>query len=177
MRAVTVLPATRRRASISSPTVADKPGMFRVRRGPIASRSLPAWTRKPTAERGLANQCRTSRRPAARPPARERLAEDAGEEAGGRLVGLARPDADRRQANADAIEKALPGIVGKQQLADRLLRAVAGQRRREELVADGLGERRAEHRDRRGEHHPRLVADAFLADRLEEERVPSRLMR
>ena len=38
----------------------------------------------------------------------------------------------------------------------------------EELVADRVGERRAEHRDRRGEDHPRLVAVAGLADRLEQ---------
>ena len=69
----------------------------------------------------------------------ERLAHDVGEEAGRRLVGLAGPDADGRQADADAVEKAAARIVGQKQLADRLLRAVAGQRRREELVADQPG--------------------------------------
>ena len=133
---------------------------------------LAAWTRKPTAERGLANQCRTSRRDREdRLLPRERLAEDAGEEARGRGVRLARPDGDRRQADADAVDKALARIVGEQQLADRLLRAVARERRREILVADGFGERRAEHRDRRGEDELRHVGrlHPLLPDRLEQE--------
>ena len=60
----------------------------------------------------------------------QRLANDVGEEARRRPVRLARPHADRRQANPDAVEEAATGVVREQQLADRLLRAVARQRRR-----------------------------------------------
>src|SRR5262245_31489962 len=98
----------------------------------------------------------------------ERLADDAGEEARRRLVRLARAHADGRQTQADAVEDAAPAVVGEQQLADRLLRAVAGERRVQELVADRLGEGRAEHRDRRCEYHAWLVAAALLANRLEQ---------
>ena len=53
-------PPTRRSASICSPTVADRPGIESVRRGPISSVSTVAARRqKPTAERGEACQCRT----------------------------------------------------------------------------------------------------------------------
>ena len=61
IRAVTFLPATRSSAAICSPTETDIPGMLRLRRGPIALRSMvPAWTRNPTADFGEACQCRTS---------------------------------------------------------------------------------------------------------------------
>src|SRR5438132_11813883 len=43
--------------------------------------------------------------------ARQRLADDPGEETGSRLVGLARPNHDTRQANADAVAEAAPGVV------------------------------------------------------------------
>src|SRR5206468_2900774 len=67
---------------------------------------------------------------------RERLADDVGEEAGSRLVRLARPHADRRQADRDAVEQALASVVIDQEFADRLLCAVARQRRMEEFIAD-----------------------------------------
>ena len=98
----------------------------------------------------------------------EGLANDPREKARSGTVGLAGPHADRGQADADAVEEAAARIVGQQQLCHRLLRAVACQRRAEELVADRLGKRRAEHRDRRGEDDARLVAGADSADRLEE---------
>ena len=61
IRAVTALPATRSSAAICSPTVTERPGMLRLRRAPIAAVSMvPAWMRKPTADRGEACQCRTS---------------------------------------------------------------------------------------------------------------------
>ncbi len=98
----------------------------------------------------------------------ERLAQDVGEESGSRLVGKAGTDADGRQADADAVHEAAARIVGQQQLADRLLGAVAQERRMEEFVADRFRKRRAEHRDRRGEHDPRLVAAAGKPDRIEQ---------
>ena len=98
----------------------------------------------------------------------ERLAQDVGEESGRRLVGQAGADADGRQPDADAVHETAARIVGQQQFADRLLGAVAEQRRVEELVADGVGKRRAEHRDRRGEHHARLVAAADQPDGVEQ---------
>ena len=60
-----------------------------------------------------------------------------------------------------------PGVVGQQQLADRLLRAVAGQGRRVILVRDREGQRRADDCDGRGEDHARAVA-LLRADRVEE---------
>ena len=63
-------------------------------------------------------------------------------------------------ADADAVEKAAPGVVGKQQLDHRFLRAVGGQRRQREIVADRFRERRAEHRDRGSEHDPRPIGAA-----------------
>src|SRR5437879_4520837 len=68
------------------------------------------------------------------------------------------------QADRDAVEQALAGVVVDQEFADRLLRAVARQRRVEEFVVDLLREWRAEHRDRGREHQPRLVAAAGVAD-------------
>src|SRR5215468_20907 len=55
---------------------------------------------------------------------RQRFADDPGEEAGGGLVRLSRPHADRRQSDTHTVKNAAPVIVGEQQLADRLLRAV-----------------------------------------------------
>src|SRR5690606_7849718 len=72
-------------------------------------------------------------------------------------IGLARADDDGGEANADAIDKAATRIIVEQQFADGLLRAVGGERRRKELVADGVRERRAEHGDGRGEDQARLV--------------------
>src|SRR5262249_43305813 len=98
----------------------------------------------------------------------QRLAQDVGEEAGSRLVGQTGTDADGRQADADAVDEAAAGIVGEQQLVDRLLGAVAQQWRVEELVADRLRERRAEHRNRGGEDETRPIAVADLADGVEQ---------
>src|SRR5258706_1961137 len=97
----------------------------------------------------------------------ERLADDAGEESGGGEVRLARPDANRRRADTDAVAEALAAEVGEQQLADRLLRAVAGERRVEDLVAYCLREKRALAGDGRSEDDTRLVALTDLADRFE----------
>ena len=61
IRAATLSPATRFSAAICSPTVADRPGMVRLRRAPATELSMvAACSRKPTAERGEACQCRTS---------------------------------------------------------------------------------------------------------------------
>ena len=67
-----------------------------------------------------------------------------------------------------AVEEAAPRVVGKQELADRLLRAVARERGQEELVADRLRKGRTEHSDRGGEDDAGLVAVADLADRVEQ---------
>ncbi len=57
MRAVTPLPAIRSSAAICSPTVQERPGIVRLRRGPTRARSMDAaCSRKPTAARGLACQ-------------------------------------------------------------------------------------------------------------------------
>ncbi len=60
MRAATAGPATAVSAAICSATVADRPGMLKLRRGPIASlSSVAACMRKPIADRGEACQWRT----------------------------------------------------------------------------------------------------------------------
>ena len=60
IRATALSPPTLRRASISSATVADTPGSVSARRSPRRARSSPAaWSRKPIAAEGLANQWRT----------------------------------------------------------------------------------------------------------------------
>ena len=49
-------PPTRRNASICSPTVVEKPGIVKLRRGPSRLRpSVAAWRKKPTAARGEAH--------------------------------------------------------------------------------------------------------------------------
>ena len=99
----------------------------------------------------------------------QRLADDAGEEATSRSIGLARPDHDRGEADADALDEAAPGIVGQQQFADRLLRAIAGQRRDVELVGDRRRERRAENAARAGEDElGRIGSAALMPDRLQQ---------
>ena len=109
-----------------------------------------------------------SRRPGARPPCpasgSRRMLEKKPEAA---LLGSAGADADRGQADADAVEEAAARVVVEQELAHRLLGAVAGQRRGEEFVADRLGEGGAEDGDRGGEDHARAVV-GLGADRLEE---------
>ncbi len=75
----------------------------------------------------------------------QRFAENIGEETRCRLVWLAGTNADRRQANADAIQKTLAGIIREQQFADCFLRAIAGAGRQEKLVVDLFRERRAEY--------------------------------
>ena len=148
----------------------DTPGMVRLMRGPSCSRVRPAaWMRKPTAERGLACQCSTlsaTGSSASWPASGSRMMPEKKPEAA--LFGLPGRTHDRRQADADAVEKAAPRVVGEQQFADRLLRAVGGERRQMEIVGDGVGKRRAEHRDRRGEHEFRLVAVADCADRFQQ---------
>ncbi len=101
-------------------------------------------------------------------PAVEGLADDAGEEPGCRQIGLARPHADSRQANGDAIHEPAPGVVGQKQLRDRLLGSVARGGRRAVLVADHLRERRPEDRYRRAEDEPRPVAGGRRARRFKQ---------
>ena len=155
----TSAPAMRRSDSICSPTVTPTPGMVRLRRGPIAAPSMPAaCTRKLTAERGLAWVCTTlcgTGRIASWPASGSRMMPEKKLDAA--LFGLARPHADGRQPDADAVEEAAPRVVGEDQLADQFLRAVGGERRLLEIVIDHIGERRPEHGDRRGVDDARLV--------------------
>src|SRR5438552_278962 len=72
------------------------------------------------------------------------------------------------QPDADAVEKAAPAVIGEQEFADRLLRAVAGQRRGQKLVADGIRERRAEHGEGRGEDEAGRVTITDPAHGLEQ---------
>src|SRR6516165_4412400 len=99
---------------------------------------------------------------------RQRLADDAGEEAGSGGVRLARPHHHAGQPYAYAVAEAAPRVVGEQQLPDRFLRAVGGQRCEMEIVRNGIRKRRAEYRDRRCEDEFRPVAVADGADRLKE---------
>src|SRR6266436_3974984 len=98
----------------------------------------------------------------------KRFAQNVGEESGSRLVGKTGTDANGREPDADAVHKTAARIVGQQKFADRLLGAVAQQRRVKELVADRFRKRGAEHRDRRSEYDARLVAAAGKPDRIEQ---------
>src|SRR5262245_23003850 len=100
--------------------------------------------------------------------ARERLADDPGEETRSRLVGRARPHHDARQADADAVAEAAPGVVGDERFPVRLLRAVGGEWRERKIVGDGRGKWRAKHGDRGGIDEPRPVAVARCADGFEQ---------
>src|SRR2546428_167557 len=81
-----------------------------------------------------------------------------------RPVWRTRTDTDGRQPDADAVEKAAPRVVGQEQLANRFLSAVARERRGRVVVADHVGERSAEHCDRRGEDDSRAVPLVGRAD-------------
>src|SRR6185503_10974796 len=89
--------------------------------------------------------------------ARKGFANDVGEEAGSREIWFSGTHADRGHAERYAIKEAAAGIVVEQEFVDGFLGAVAGERRGEELIADGLRERCAKDRDGRGENHLRLV--------------------
>ena len=60
------------------------------------------------------------------------------------------------------------GVVGQQELGDRLLRPVARQRREALVVADHVGERRAEHADRGAKNDPGTVVVTHPADAVEQ---------
>ena len=94
--------------------------MVMLRRGPIAAPSMPGRMDQEIHRRARAGMRVHDDRGTGRMAscAGQRLADDAGEEARRRLVGLARPHADGRQPDADAVEEAAPRIVGKDQLAD-----------------------------------------------------------
>ena len=156
---VAASPAIRLRASICSPTVTETPGRVSVRR----------FAEQRRVEFGRAQE-KLHRRAGRSVPvahvvadgqdrllARQRLPDDPGKKSGSRLVRRAGPHADGREPEADPVEKAAPRIVGQQQLANRLLRSVARQRRRREVVADHVGKGGAEHGDRRGEDEARPV--------------------
>ena len=98
----------------------------------------------------------------------QRLADDAREKARGCLVRLARTHHDGRQADAHAVKEPFAGIIIQQQLADHLLRAIAGHRRGDEGVGDLVLEGRAKHRDGRGIDHARVIVGPLRPDRLEQ---------
>ena len=98
----------------------------------------------------------------------KRLPDDIGEEAGGREIWLSRTYADGGKAQSDAIKETTPTVVCKKQFADCFLRPVAGERRVEVVVRDGLREGRAKDGDRRREDDLGLVVATRLANRLEE---------
>ena len=106
------------------PTVQQTPGIVRLTRGPSSSPSSPAaWTRKPTAARGLACQLRTlssTGSTASSPLSGSRMIEEKKPDAA--LFGLPGPHHDVRQPDADAIEEAAAGVIGEHQLDHRLLR-------------------------------------------------------
>ena len=142
MRAATLSPATRRSASICSPTVQHTPGMVRLMRVPeLLARQARGMNEK--ADRRARARMRMQHAFGDRQDrllAGERLADDAGKETRRRLVRLAGPHADRRQPDADAVEEAASRIIGEQQFADRLLRAVGGERREMKFVGDRIAE-------------------------------------
>ena len=116
--------------------LADRGATARASTACAAARSAPCrWSpragRTPPPSGARRASAARSRAPAAPPPGRpaaragcSRRSPDAA------LFGRARPDADGGQPDADAVDEAAPGVVGQQQLADRLLGAVAGERQR-----------------------------------------------
>src|ERR1700734_3798506 len=125
MRLAVLAPAMALSASICSPTVTLTPGRLIDRRAPSKERSRsPARRGESTAAgRGVPVADLVADRQD-RLLACEGLADDAGKEPGGGLVGRSGAHADRRQAEADAVEEAAPRIVGEEKLADRLLGSV-----------------------------------------------------
>src|SRR5215510_15951498 len=87
----------------------------------------------------------------------QRLADNPREETGRRLVWLARPHANGRQPDTDAIKKSAPRIVGEQQFANCLLRSVGGQWREVKVIGNGRRKRRTENGDRRRKYDLRFV--------------------
>src|SRR5215475_7615277 len=96
------------------------------------------------------------------------LTNDRRKEARCGLVGLAWPNNNAWQANANAVEHAATRVVSDQQFADCLLCSVRCQRREMKFVGDRIRIRRAEHRDRRCEYQLRMIALSMPADRLEQ---------
>ena len=54
------------------------------------------------------------------------------------LFGLPRTDANGGQPDPDAVNETASGVVGQQELPDRLLGAVAGERRDLEILGNGI---------------------------------------
>ena len=98
----------------------------------------------------------------------ERLADDVGKEPGGGEIGLAGAHADGWHAERHPIKEAAAGVIIQQKFVDRLLGAIAGERRCKELVANGIGEGGAENRNGGREDKLWLVAATRLANDLEE---------
>ena len=134
---------SRRSAAICSATVQHdaRHGQIDARPDLRRASSPAAWIRKPTAARGLA--CRVPHLPstgstASSPASGSRMIEEKKPDAA--LLGLPGRTHDGRQPDADAVDEAAARVVGEQQLADRLLRAVGGQRREMEIVRDRVRE-------------------------------------
>src|SRR5262249_21889794 len=98
----------------------------------------------------------------------ERFADDPGKESRGRLVRLARPHHDAGQPDAYPLAKPAPRVIGEQRLADRLLRAIRGERREMKLVGYRRWKRCPEHGDRGGIDEPWPVTVADCSNRLEQ---------
>src|SRR5581483_1789405 len=90
--------------------------------------------------------------------ARERLPDDSGEEPRCGLVRLSRPDTNGRQPDTDSVEESAPRVVGEQELANRLLRSIRGQRREMKFVGDRGREGRAIDGNGRGEDDLRHIS-------------------
>src|SRR4051794_29825186 len=98
---------------------------------------------------------------------RQRLAQDIREEAGCGLVRRSRPDANRRQPQADSIEESTAAVIGEKKLAYRLLSAVARERRIGVVVGNLARKGGSVNGNRRGEDEPRPVGWTFQPDGFE----------
>ena len=159
-----------RNAAICSATVQHTPGMERLMRGPSASRASPAaWMRKPTAARGLAWVCTTvsgTGSVASIPASGSRMMPEKKPEAA--LFGLPGRTTMLGSRMPTPVAEAATGIVGEQQLADRFLRAIGGERREVEIIGNGRRKRRAENCNRGRVDKSGPVAVAVRADRLQQ---------
>ena len=167
-------PPTRRNASICSPTVAETPGIVKLRRAPSRPRSsAAAWRKKPTAARGEACQMphlSATGRIASRPASGSRMIAEKKPEAA-RLGGpgltqiVGRRSRRRRRCRAANNRRA---AIRRSPSARRSSSAASGGIRRRSPRGTARRTRRSTRRRPRAGDRRRPRASLLAADRLEQ---------
>ena len=133
-------PATRRRASICSPTVALRPGIDSVRRGrPADHRAWPLGPGIPLPNAARRASAGPSRGPARPPPARPAARAGCWRRSRKRPCSVSLDGCRWWAAGSLCRPGIRVGVVGQQELPDRLLGAVAGERGVLEVLRNGIG--------------------------------------